>query len=653
MKIRGRVIALISFIAFVMISVGTIRLVQINAEFELAKTNQLAEREAGAVSSIVKVVQSRYQAQLMDEIEREESARHMGLSPVLEESLDRHLAAGPFLAVALLKSQAQEKWQTAWTRERKDLSTRWPSGFLNQFIQGLPLESVAGDVTHWSRAEDDRKQSLFVMIRSVKAASGASVVVGVLPMTAFQEVTEAFVATGDEMLVVDDRGYAMAFSDQAYVGAAVTPSHKVVEEILRRREVQYKISGTDRLGRAREYVAKRIPETNLFAITGISAPSKWAVAPRILWTLLIVGVALMLIGLGYIQLLGRAIEDSLDYLKHQLENIALGKPVNYFAGENSIMTALKPTIDRLVGKAGGEAPQYIKEATGERVDAEKMGAYREISLGLAQALKEPLATVLGQAQLARSKSAGNEGVKEHFVVIERETRRARDTLDNLLRMGGQGEFSNVQLDLRDVILAALNAQKGLLNSQNVKVNKELNEAVFIQGNATQLQTAMEEIIKNAVEAMARSPERSLRVATEMEDDHILVKITDSGSGLDENQMSKVFDPFFTSKSGDEHKGLGLTVAKGIVKAMKGAIRIHSDGVEHGTTVVIEFPSGRRSDDEVGLTLASSSGDIAKPLNGSRADELPAPPALDEITLIDLQAPEPAAMGIRPPKVKEQ
>jgi signal transduction histidine kinase len=402
--------------------------------------------------------------------------------------------------------------------------------------------------------------------------------------------------------------------------------------------------------------AAKIDGTNLYAVVTHDHATSWALVPRLAAIMIIFAIAFVLLGVGFGYWTIVPVEQALEYLAGQLDAVAHGRPVGHFPAGNPYLDPLKDSVERLIAKESGTAPAFIQEATASQVEAEKMGAYKEMSVGLAQALRDPLAAVLAQAQLARAKS-GHDDLKDHFVVIERETRRARDTIEHLLRLTGEERFPRTRLDIQDVLLTTLAAQKGLLNSHNVRLVKEIAATAPISAHAGQLQTALEEIVKNAVEAMSQTGERQLKFTTSVNDANVRLTVEDTGAGVKQEVVGKVFDPFYTTKADKDHKGLGLTVAKGIIKSLGGRVVLESDGEGKGTRVSVEFPIvSARAKPEV---TEAPKGDLQKPITGTSGDNLPAAPGIDEITMTGLKmADSPPQMAdaeevtVRSPKVKE-
>ncbi|MEQ1562216.1 MAG: HAMP domain-containing sensor histidine kinase, partial [Nitrospiraceae bacterium] len=102
----------------------------------------------------------------------------------------------------------------------------------------------------------------------------------------------------------------------------------------------------------------------------------------------------------------------------------------------------------------------------------------------------------------------------------------------------------------------------------------------------QLRQAFTNLLMNAIQAM--KGHGSLRLTTELKDTSVVTTIVDSGPGIPKQHLSKIFDPFFTTKGQGDGSGLGLTVARRIIKKFGGDIRIESQE-GHGASCIVTLP----------------------------------------------------------------
>ncbi len=96
------------------------------------------------------------------------------------------------------------------------------------------------------------------------------------------------------------------------------------------------------------------------------------------------------------------------------------------------------------------------------------------------------------------------------------------------------------------------------------------------------------LITNACEAMEESPEKILNIKISEDDNYLITEIRDSGSGIEKENFSKVFTPFFTTKKIGKGTGLGLAITYGIIKMHNGFINFRSEPGK-GTTFVVKLP----------------------------------------------------------------
>jgi anti-sigma regulatory factor (Ser/Thr protein kinase) len=139
-----------------------------------------------------------------------------------------------------------------------------------------------------------------------------------------------------------------------------------------------------------------------------------------------------------------------------------------------------------------------------------------------------------------------------------------------------------------VIQAALRSLDTRIRESAVNVKLEGLVDIPMGTDVLQLQTAMEEVLKNAVEAMESSSTRELIISAEIRDRRVQLKIRDRGEGISDENLKKVFDPFFSTKdSQGVARGLGLNVVRRVFEEIGGKVRLNSR-VGEGTTVEMEW-----------------------------------------------------------------
>ena len=113
----------------------------------------------------------------------------------------------------------------------------------------------------------------------------------------------------------------------------------------------------------------------------------------------------------------------------------------------------------------------------------------------------------------------------------------------------------------------------------------------ISGNPIQIKQLIDNLVKNAIDAMEHSPEKRLIVETHPEDKAVVIRISDTGEGIAEEDLGRIFSPDFTTKPVGKGTGLGLASVKTMVDSYSGDIQVESKKGE-GTTFIVRIPTER-------------------------------------------------------------
>jgi two-component system, NtrC family, sensor kinase len=145
-------------------------------------------------------------------------------------------------------------------------------------------------------------------------------------------------------------------------------------------------------------------------------------------------------------------------------------------------------------------------------------------------------------------------------------------------------------NLNDILTKALERKAYDLRSSNIEVEADLSpDLPTILLDAPQLQQVFLHVLNNACQAMADyGTTRKLCIQTSQCGQNLRVEIADTGPGIAPEHLQHVFTPFFTTKSQGKGMGLGLSIARDLIRAHHGTVSVQSQGGE-GTTVVMELP----------------------------------------------------------------
>ena len=219
----------------------------------------------------------------------------------------------------------------------------------------------------------------------------------------------------------------------------------------------------------------------------------------------------------------------------------------------------------------------------------KFSAPHHLIARMSHELRTPLTTAMGYAQLLVGKVEDKQ-LHQAALRIFYETQRATDTVRNLLAFVEQPRPDKHPENLNNILTKALERKAYELRSSNIEVQADLSpELPAIQLDAPQFQQVFLHILNNACQAMAEyGTTRKLRIQTCQVGQHLRVEIADTGPGIAPEHLQQVFTPFFTTKSQGKGMGLGLSIARDIIRAHQGTITLKSQEGE-GTTVAMELP----------------------------------------------------------------
>jgi len=228
--------------------------------------------------------------------------------------------------------------------------------------------------------------------------------------------------------------------------------------------------------------------------------------------------------------------------------------------------------------------------TEQLVQQEKLAAVGELVSGVAHELNNPLASVMAFAQLLLNEREAGQTNREALEAIHHEAKRAAKIVANLLTFARQHQPERAATDLNRVVEDTLELRRYSLRNAQVNVVVRLDPAMPpTMADAFQLQQVVLNLLANAEHALsAWSGARVVTVSTEHDGERLTISVADTGPGIAPDHLSRVFNPFFTTKPVGEGTGLGLSISDGIVREHGGRIRVESTPGK-GATFTIELP----------------------------------------------------------------
>jgi two-component system nitrogen regulation sensor histidine kinase GlnL len=232
--------------------------------------------------------------------------------------------------------------------------------------------------------------------------------------------------------------------------------------------------------------------------------------------------------------------------------------------------------------------------------ADRLSSLGTLAAGLAHEIKNPLGGIKGAAQLLERELPEGSELREHTTVMLKEVARVNKIVEELLDLTTPRRLAQSEVNLHKILGDIVMLQKQTARNRNIVFQQDFDLSLppFLadEGLLTQL---FLNLIKNAMEAMEEMERQgTIRIVTRFVSEYSMTKkgrrrsrmvgidITDDGPGMTEDQLTQVFTPFFTTKSGGT--GLGLAICQKIVTEHRGMIKVDSKQGK-GTVFSITLP----------------------------------------------------------------
>lgn len=259
----------------------------------------------------------------------------------------------------------------------------------------------------------------------------------------------------------------------------------------------------------------------------------------------------------------------------------------------------------MLGRSFNNMVETLEESEKELLHQAKLASVGQLAAGVAHELNNPLGTILLYSDMMFKETPEGDTRHDDLKMIISEVNRCKTIVADLLNFARQHEISAKDVDLHalleDVILKAQTRPR-YEKIQFVRVFDP--NLPLIQADASQLQQVFVNLFNNSNYAMENVG--TITLSTNYIEPHsVEIRVSDTGSGIPAENISKLFTPFFTTKPAGKGTGLGLSIVYGIIKLHHGQITVQSQ-VGHGTTFTITLPV-RLS--EGGSTQTTSSKDL--------------------------------------------
>jgi signal transduction histidine kinase len=259
-------------------------------------------------------------------------------------------------------------------------------------------------------------------------------------------------------------------------------------------------------------------------------------------------------------------------------------------------TRLREKNERLLHEARDAQESERREAAAQIIQASKLATLGEMATSVAHELNQPLNVIRMAAGNTRRKiskgTADPEYLNDKLERIEEQTARAAAIIDHMRMFGREAKEDPESIDLRDMVTNALDLMGEQLRLAGIEIVTELaQDCPSVLGHAIQMEQVLLNLLSNAKDAMAeRNGEAKITLRMFADDQGVHLTSEDTGGGIPEEVLPRIFDPFYTTKEMGKGTGLGLSVSYGIIRDMNGTIV--AENLDNGARFTITVPIAR-------------------------------------------------------------
>jgi len=227
------------------------------------------------------------------------------------------------------------------------------------------------------------------------------------------------------------------------------------------------------------------------------------------------------------------------------------------------------------------------EAQKKLYQADKLATVGALAAGLAHEIKNPIAAIKGFSQVIGRAVAENdaEAIKDFKDVVPRQLDRINEIVEKLLTLSKPPKLEKKKIDINILLDEIVRLVEKQALKQRVEIVRSFEDLPQTLADPEQLTQAFLNLILNAIQSMPDGGQIEIRTRF-MGTDRIIVEFIDNGAGIPKEKLAKIFDPFYTTKTGGS--GLGLSVTQKIIIDHHGKIEVES-GEGKGTAFRVVLP----------------------------------------------------------------
>ena len=221
----------------------------------------------------------------------------------------------------------------------------------------------------------------------------------------------------------------------------------------------------------------------------------------------------------------------------------------------------------------------LRKTREQLVHAEKMAALGELTAGVAHEINNPTQVILGNLDIVIEAMGSHiEPVSEEVELIIEQVYRIQDIINNLLQYARPGEYAGYleEINVNTVVNNTLKLLKHMQRIYSFDIELDLKAEQVVRMNEQELEQVLVNLVTNAIHALDKEAGKIYVATRDWEDKGVVIQIKDNGTGMSQDQISRVFNPFYSTKNQGEGTGLGLSISYGLIRRYGGNITVESE-----------------------------------------------------------------------------
>lgn len=401
----------------------------------------------------------------------------------------------------------------------------------------------AGSFAFLSLLSPQREPYAMMIFRSL--VEDDQVAIAVVKKHTLQSIIDRQKASVNEVYLVNEQGFALAHSTPEYIHSILSED-PLVSQIISGADSGGVSIYRNLRGEDVQSVYDRVPKTNLFLISSVELGTLTAVGQQLQLQLLFVGAGFILIAVGILILVYRP---------------------------EKILSVI--------------STETAKVQTVKSMETQKLYLSKDFAKSVVHEFRGSVSNLISNSKVL-SQSGISSDLKYNVERIQSHAQKLNLALQKLTEFAGIDKSEPVSVKLNELVQKSLQRLDGKIKSQKIQLQTKLLDVPNLAWPEGHLLNAFESLIQNSIDAMNRVAVKNLVVGIEKSSGKWVITISDTGEGISKNNLQKIYDPFFSTRSGTHHSGLGLTRSLGIVNECGGDIEVQSEEGK-GTTVKVFLP----------------------------------------------------------------